>query len=75
VRYIARLCWALVLTRLPADHLFDAAVHGRTDNIVGVSESIIMGAECPLGTGLFKLQLTPPDKLVLPKRPPLLLHA
>ena len=55
--------------------MFDAAVHGRTDNIVGVSESIIMGAECPLGTGLFKLQLTTPDKLVLPKRPPLLLHA
>ena len=25
------------------DHLFDAAVHGRTDAIVGVSECIIMG--------------------------------
>lgn len=60
---------------LSSDHLFDAAVHGRTDNIVGVSESIIMGAECPLGTGLFKLQLkTEQGAMVLPKRPPLLLR-
>lgn len=34
------------------DHLFDAAVHGRTDAIVGVSECIIMGLEVPVGTGL-----------------------
>lgn len=34
------------------DHLFDAAVHGRTDTIVGVSECIIMGMEVPVGTGL-----------------------
>lgn len=34
------------------DHLFDAAVHGRTDAIVGVSECIIMGREVPIGTGL-----------------------
>lgn len=34
------------------DHLFDAAVHGRTENIVGVSECIIMGMEVPIGTGL-----------------------
>lgn len=38
------------------DHLFDAAVHSRTDTIVGVSECIIMGIHIPLGTGLFKLQ-------------------
>lgn len=37
------------------DHLFDAAVHGRVDDIVGVSECIIMGIPIPLGTGLFKL--------------------
>lgn len=37
------------------DHLFDAAVHGRTDAICGVSECIIMGIPIPLGTGLFKL--------------------
>lgn len=34
------------------DHLFDAAVHSRTDAIVGVSECIIMGMEVPVGTGL-----------------------
>jgi DNA-directed RNA polymerase III subunit RPC1 len=37
------------------DHLFDAAVHGRTDAIVGVSECIIMGKEVPVGTGLPRL--------------------
>uniref|UniRef100_A0A7S3JTW6 DNA-directed RNA polymerase subunit n=1 Tax=Aureoumbra lagunensis TaxID=44058 RepID=A0A7S3JTW6_9STRA len=37
------------------DHLFDAAVHGRNDKIVGVSECIIMGIPIPLGTGSFKL--------------------
>ena len=58
------------------DHLFDAAIHGRVDNIVGVSESIIMGAECPLGTGLFRLRMTPdePPGARLPRRPPLLLR-
>jgi DNA-directed RNA polymerase III subunit RPC1 len=47
------------------DHLFDAAVHSRTDAIVGVSECIIMGIPIPLGTGLFKLlkkATSPPDK-------------
>lgn len=34
------------------DHLFDAAVHGRSDEIVGVSECIIMGVPIPIGTGL-----------------------
>jgi len=38
-----------------ADHLFDAAVRGRVDNIDGVSECIIMGIPVPLGTGFFKL--------------------
>jgi len=37
------------------DHLFDAAVHGRTDVIEGVSECIIMGIPIPIGTGAFKL--------------------
>ncbi len=37
------------------DHLFDAAVHGRSDAIDGVSECIIMGIPVPVGTGLFKL--------------------
>eukprot|EP00741_Cyanophora_paradoxa_P024408 tig00022075_g23567.t1 len=37
------------------DHLFEAALHARSDAIVGVSECIIMGVPVPLGTGLFKL--------------------
>ncbi|GIL99158.1 hypothetical protein Vretimale_4372 [Volvox reticuliferus] len=39
-----------------ADHLFDAAIHGRVDDVVGVSESIIMGIPMPTGTGLFKIR-------------------
>ncbi len=42
-----------------ADHLFDAALHGRSDEITGVSESIIMGIPMPVGTGLFKLRYDP----------------
>lgn len=38
-----------------ADHLFDAAYHGQTDKINGVSENIIMGMQAPIGTGIFKL--------------------
>ncbi|KAJ7520459.1 hypothetical protein O6H91_19G006700 [Diphasiastrum complanatum] len=38
------------------DHLFDASVHGRTDQIEGVSECIIMGIPMPIGTGLFKIR-------------------
>ena len=45
----------LALFEKTTDHLFDAAVHSRTDAIVGVSECIIMGIPIPLGTGLFKL--------------------
>eukprot|EP00198_Chlamydomonas_reinhardtii_P014024 XP_001703361.1 predicted protein [Chlamydomonas reinhardtii] len=39
-----------------ADHLFDAAIHGRVDDVVGVSESIIMGIPMPTGTGLFRIR-------------------
>ena len=38
------------------DHLFDAAVHGRLDQIEGVSECIIMGIPMPIGTGLLKIR-------------------
>jgi DNA-directed RNA polymerase III subunit RPC1 len=37
------------------DHLFDAAVHHRQDEINGVSECIIMGTPIQLGTGLLKV--------------------
>eukprot|EP00817_Percolomonadidae_sp_ATCC50343_P006629 CAMPEP_0117424698 /NCGR_PEP_ID=MMETSP0758-20121206/5075_1 /TAXON_ID=63605 /ORGANISM="Percolomonas cosmopolitus, Strain AE-1 (ATCC 50343)" /LENGTH=1147 /DNA_ID=CAMNT_0005208653 /DNA_START=283 /DNA_END=3722 /DNA_ORIENTATION=+ len=37
------------------DHLFNAAVHSRCDQVIGVSECIIMGVQIGLGTGHFKL--------------------
>jgi DNA-directed RNA polymerase III subunit RPC1 len=37
------------------DHLFDAALRGKVDNITGVSESIIMGNPVPVGTGSFQI--------------------
>lgn len=40
---------------MTVEHLFDAAIHSRKDNIVGVSERIIMGIPIPLGTGRMKL--------------------
>jgi DNA-directed RNA polymerase III subunit RPC1 len=74
VRRVLRKVRPLVFIRCArADHLFDAAIHGRTDDIVGVSESIIMGAECPLGTGLFRLRMTNVEQGALPRRPPLIL--
>jgi len=47
------------------DHLFDAAVHARSDPCRGVSESIIIGAPIPVGTGLFRLM----HQLPKPARP------
>ncbi|TDH69964.1 hypothetical protein CCR75_006384 [Bremia lactucae] len=55
------------------DHLFDAAVHSRTDAIVGVSECIIMGIPIPIGTGIFQL-LRQVDKPRVQQRRPLLLQ-
>ncbi|CAD5234319.1 unnamed protein product [Bursaphelenchus xylophilus] len=37
------------------DHLFEAAFFGQKDDLVGVSESIIMGTQARIGTGMFKL--------------------
>jgi DNA-directed RNA polymerase III subunit RPC1 len=37
------------------DHLFDAALYGKKDEINGVSECIIMGIPMPIGTGQFDL--------------------
>lgn len=33
-----------------ADHLFDASLHGRVDDIIGVSDSIILGVPMKVGT-------------------------
>lgn len=37
------------------EHLFHAAIHAKKDEVVGVSERIIMGMPIPLGTGLFEM--------------------
>merc|ERR1719183_1332396 len=41
------------------EHIFDAAVHQRSDPVAGVSECIILGSTVNLGTGLFKLLYDP----------------
>ena len=56
------------------DHLFDAALHGRIDEINGVSESIIMGIPMPTGTGLFKLRHSSQPVLPAPRPAPLLAY-
>ena len=38
------------------DQLFEAAAKGMEDHAAGVSESIILGMQMPLGTGLFGLR-------------------
>jgi len=48
------------------DHLFEAAVHARTDAVAGASECIIMGIPIRLGTGIFKLLQTRAQPVVLP---------
>jgi DNA-directed RNA polymerase III subunit RPC1 len=53
------------------DHLFEAAVRGREDPVVGVAECIIMGIPIPLGTNLFKV-LQRAGRTTFPKRPLLL---
>ncbi len=52
-----------------ADHLFDAALHGRVDTINGVSESIIMGIPSPGGTGIMKLCQSSAAMKLPPPRP------
>ncbi|CAH1795117.1 unnamed protein product [Owenia fusiformis] len=52
-----------------SDHLFEAAYHGQSDVISGVSECIIMGIPMRLGTGLFKLLQKADRGPPLKKRP------
>jgi DNA-directed RNA polymerase III subunit RPC1 len=51
------------------EHLFDAAVHSRKDEMTGVSESIIMGIPINLGTGTFKLLRDVKVKKKVSKKP------
>lgn len=37
------------------DHLFEASFYGKSDEVQGVSECIIMGLPMPVGTGSFHL--------------------
>lgn len=37
------------------DHLFEAAFFNQMDSLAGVSESIIMGTQANIGTGMLKL--------------------
>jgi len=39
------------------DILFDGAIYGKVENLMGVSESIIVGKQAPIGTGVFKLYM------------------
>ena len=57
-----------------SDHLYDAAVHARTDAIAGVSECIITGVPMPVGTGIFKLLQRVP-RVPLPRSAPLMMRA
>ena len=57
-----------------SDHLYDAAVHARTDAIAGVSECIITGVPMPVGTGIFKLLQRVP-RAPLPRSAPLMMRA
>jgi len=57
---------------MTVDHLFDAAVHARRDDIIGVSECIIMGVPIPLGSGLFKVLRNTKREPLPPRRRALL---
>lgn len=46
---------ALASFEKTADHLLDAALHGQSELINGVSERIIMGVPMNIGTGMFGL--------------------
>jgi DNA-directed RNA polymerase subunit A" len=39
------------------NHLLDAAVHGETDDLNGVTENVIVGKPIRLGTGDVRLQM------------------
>ncbi|PWA85353.1 nuclear RNA polymerase C1 [Artemisia annua] len=55
-----------------SDHLFNASVNGRVDNIEGVSECIIMGIPMQTGTGMIGVKQKVP-KLELCHRPDVIL--
>ena len=54
------------------DQLFDAAAKGLADAVAGVSESIILGMQMPIGTGLFSLLQQSDMRVQPPRAPPIL---
>ncbi|MBI4399885.1 DNA-directed RNA polymerase subunit A'' [Candidatus Micrarchaeota archaeon] len=48
-------------------HLITAAVKGEVDQLIGVTENIIIGQIVPLGTGLVNLKMKRLDKLIKAK--------
>eukprot|EP00127_Corallochytrium_limacisporum_P006730 Clim_evm19s234 gene=Clim_evmTU19s234 len=55
------------------DHLFEAALHGKSDKIDGVSECIIMGSHIRIGTGIMDILYdTETTAATPPRRTPLL---
>jgi DNA-directed RNA polymerase III subunit RPC1 len=54
------------------DQLFEAAAKGMEDHVTGVSESIILGMQMPIGTGLFQLRHDLDLRLPAPRCQPLL---
>ena len=69
-------CWgaswlSLLAANLVTERRFAApsnALQQRQDDIVGVSECIIMGVPIPLGTGLFKLLFKPRKPVIIEKK-------
>jgi DNA-directed RNA polymerase III subunit RPC1 len=51
------------------DQLFDAAAKGMSDHVAGVSESIILGNQMPIGTGLLGVKINA-DLAAGRQRPP-----
>lgn len=50
------------------EHLFEAAVHEKVDDLKGVSECIIMGKRISIGTGGFDVLAQPPEGMLLPAK-------
>lgn len=44
-------------------HLFEASTQGKTDELKGVTENVIVGQIVPVGTGMVELYITPPGKV------------
>ncbi|EZG50618.1 DNA-directed RNA polymerase [Gregarina niphandrodes] len=55
------------------EHLFEAAVHRKSEHVKGVSEAIILGSRVAVGTGAFDVLQKPPGVYNKPQRKTFLL--